>query len=433
MRALRDAAVRGALAGAVALALACARQAPEAAAGGRKARVSEVVVGATMPLTGAESKAGAMMREGYELAFAEQMAKGGLLIAGQRAPVKLVLLDDRSDPKAAAELASQLVENEKVDLLLGSYSTPLTEAQSTVAEKLKIPYVSPGAAATALFKRGYRYLFGLLAPVDRMGGTLMRWIEDEQRAGHLPGRLRIAIAWEKTAHGADYRAGILEHTAKAEAREAFEVVFDDSFPLKTKDFDPLLERIQSANADVLLVDAHLEDYLAMQKQYAARGLCHQVLSYGARGPEKEARAALGDASHYILSAVWWNQDMTTNQTAKAFSESFKASYGRSPSWYQAMAYEAARALFAAVEQANSIDREAVRDALAHLSMPSVLPGGHLSFPEQYGHQAQYPFLVQQNLPDGSAPIIYPQIAQRAAGVAANPRCARPMAGTAKPR
>ena len=55
-------------------------------------------------------------------------------------------------------------------------------------------------------------------------------------------------------------------------------------------------------------------------------------------------------------------------------------------------------------------------------MRSLVPGGYLAFPEQYGGQAQYLFVVQQNLPDGSAPVVYPRIAAVKDGIAPNPRC-----------
>ena len=64
----------------------------------------------------------------------------------------------------------------------------------------------------------------------------------------------------------------------------------------------------------------------------------------------------------------------------------------------------------------------MRESLATLKMESILPGGYLTFPEEYGYQARYLFVVQQNMPDGSSPIIYPKIAQVQDGVAANPRC-----------
>jgi branched-chain amino acid transport system substrate-binding protein len=81
-----------------------------------------------------------------------------------------------------------------------------------------------------------------------------------------------------------------------------------------------------------------------------------------------------------------------------------------------MAYEAARALFAAIEAAGSTDREKVREALAALRLDSIVPGGSLTFPAAYGQQAHYLYLVQQNRPDGTTPIVYPKIAATAEGM-----------------
>ena len=394
-----------------------------AAAKAAEAQRSEIVIGASLPLTGGEAKAGPRVRDGYELAFAEVMRKGGLQVGSRRLPVRLKIVDDGTDRQRAADLAVELVEKDGVDFLLGSFSTPIIESQSAAAEKLKVPYVTSSGSASSLYQRGFRYLFSLSAPTQQLAAALMRWLDEEQHSGALPKPLRVAVAWENTAHGKDVRLGITEYVNVPAHRAAFQVVFDEPFELKTNDFKALLTRIQAAKADVLLVDAHLQEYIAMQKQYLAMGMCHKVISYGARGSEKDAREALPrGGTDYVVSAVWWESGMGSNPLAKSFTQDFQAKFGRTPEWYEALAYEAARALFTAIEKAGSLDRERVRDALAGLKMESILPGAYLAFPEQYGYQAHYLFVVQQNMPDGSSPIIYPKIAQVKEGVPANPRC-----------
>jgi branched-chain amino acid transport system substrate-binding protein len=384
----------------------------------------EIVIGASLPLTGAEAKAGARVRDGYDLAFAEVMQRGGLLVGSQRRPVRLKIVDDWTDKQRAAEVAVDLVEKQGVSFLLGSFSTPIVESQSAAAEKLKVPYVTSSGAEPSLYKRGFHYLFSVSAPTEQLANALMRWVDEEERAGRLPRPMRVAVAWEDTAHGKDVRAGVSNFVTNTPAHRAgFQLVFDDSFEPNAKDFKPLLSRIKAANADVLIVDAHLQDYIAMQKQYLAMGMCHKIVSYGARGPEKEAHEALpqGGAS-YVVSAVSWDAQMGTSGLSQAFVQDFQGRYGRQPEWYEALAYEAARALFAAIEKAGSLDRERVRDSLASLKMESIVPGGYLTFPEEHGYQAQYLFVVQQNMPDGSSPIIYPKIAQVHEGIPSNPRC-----------
>jgi branched-chain amino acid transport system substrate-binding protein len=386
---------------------------------------TEIKFGATLPLTGAESRIGGFYKEGYELAFEEWNKKGGLDVGGKKMKLNLTLLDDTSTQATAASLADRLINSEKVNFLLGTYATNLVEAQSVVAEQNEIPYVNGGGAATAIYKRGYKWVFGLLSPVEILATSMMEWIDAEQKAGKLKKPTSIALVWENTSHGKDFRKGISEFAQKSNG--GYKVVVDESFELGGKDFSALLDKVKAANADLFLADAHLPDYITMQRQYVTAGMCNKVISYGARGPEKQALDALGkEHVQYIVSAVWWSSQLADkNKLAAEFVEKFKAKYGgRNPEWYQALGYETARALFTSIEKAGSLDRDKVRQSLAQLKMPSILPGGELDFPAKFGQQVHAPFVVQQNMPDGKSPIIAPPESAVAKGIAPNPGCAK---------
>jgi branched-chain amino acid transport system substrate-binding protein len=402
------------------LLLALAGAPPSAGAAPPRTKVS---LGATLPLTGAEARVGGFFKEGYELAVEEANKKGGLQVGSVKLPVELSILDDTTTQATAVSLADRLVNSDQVDFLLGTYSSHLVEAQSTIGEQNRIPYINGGGGATKIYKRGFKYLFGAISPVELLGTTLMSWIDLQQKAGKLPRPAKIALLWENTAHGKDFRKGISDFVAKSGG--AYEVTVDESFPLDGKDFGALLGKVKASNVDLFLADAHLPDYITMHRQYVAAGLCHKVVSYGARGSEKGAIEALGQENvNYVVSGVWWSAELGKKPgLAKAFVEAFGAKYGgRKPEWFQALAYESARALFTAIEQAGSLDREAVRGKLAALKMPSLLPGGTLEFPAAQGQQAQNPFVLQQNLTDKSSPIIFPPDAATGSGIGANPRC-----------
>jgi len=384
---------------------------------------TEIVIGGTLPLTGSEARIGGFFKEGYDLAFEEVSKRGGLNVGGKKLPVTLKLLDDTTTQATAVSLADRLINVDKVDFLLGSYSTHVVQAQSSVAEQNKIPYVTGGGAASEIYKRGYKYIFGTLSPVELLGTTLMAWFDEQQQAGKVPKPAKIALLWENTAHGKDFQKGVADFAAKSGG--AYEVVVDESFELGGKDFSALLGKVKAANVDLFLADAHLPDYITMHRQYVAAGLCHKVVSYGARGSEKAAIDALGkDNVAFVLSGVWWSAQLADKvPRAKEFVDAFKAKYGgRSPEWFQALGYETARVLFLAIEQANSTDREAVRQKLAAMKTDSLLPGGILEFPADKGQQTQTSFVLQQNTAEGAAPIIFPKDVATAAGVAPNPRC-----------
>lgn len=393
------------------------------APGGAAPPRSKVSVGATLPLTGSEARIGGFVKEGYELAFEEANKAGGLKVGGQKLPVALTLLDDATNQATAVSLADKLINSDKVDFLLGTYSSHLIEAQSTVAEQYKVPYIQGGGGATKIFKRGFKYLFGTISPVELLGTTLMTWIDLQQKAGKLPKPAKIALLWENTAHGKDFRKGVSDFVAQSHG--AYAISVDESFALDGKDFSALLGKVKAAKVDLFLADAHLPDYITMHRQYVASGLCHKVVSYGARGSEKGAIDALGPENvKYVLSGVWWSSQLAAKPgPSRDFVQSFKARYGgRDPEWFQALGYLAAKTLFSAIQQAGSVDREAVRQKLAAMKQPSLLPGGPLEFPAAMGQQAQNPFVLQQNLPDGKAPIIFPPDVATGTGVAPNPKC-----------
>ena len=79
-----------------------------------------IAVGATLPLTGSESRIGGFYKEGYDLAFEEQNKQGGVSVGGKKMQVKLTLLDDTSTQATAASLADRLINSDKVQFLLGT-------------------------------------------------------------------------------------------------------------------------------------------------------------------------------------------------------------------------------------------------------------------------------------------------------------------------
>src|SRR6266508_3401777 len=316
----------------------------------------KIVIGSTLPLTGTESKAGGKQRQGYELAIDLANRAGGVDIGGKKVPVELKLLDDTTDQAKAVNLAQRLITQDKVNFFLGTYSTALVEAQSTVAEQNKMPYVNGGGASSSIYRKGFKWIFGALASVENLSTTEMEWIQKEQDAGKLPKPAKIAILWENTSHGKDFRTGIKNFAEKNAGR--YNVVVDESFALDGKDFSAVLNEVKAAKVDLFMADAHLPDFLTMQRQYVSSGMCNKFITYGARGSEADAREALGPkAVSHIVSAVWWNAQLGDKGLNKTFVEEFKAKFGKDPEWYQAVGYEAARALFQAISKAGSVDKQ----------------------------------------------------------------------------
>lgn len=371
---------------------------------------TEIVIGAALPLTGKESKVGNYFKTGYELYIKEVNDKGGIYVKefDKRIPVRLVIKDDQSNKAQTVALVERLITQDKVHLLLGGYSTTLVQAQAPVANKYGIPYVNGGGAATKIYAQGFKCVFGTLSPISVLAHTEMDWLKTLIDAGKLPKPLKIALLWENTSHGQDYQAGVHEKVKEYEGY--FKIVMDESFELHSSDFSSLLDKVAGVNADVMMVDAHLPDYITMHRQYTQKGLKHLMLTYGARGPDAAAREALGEATNGIFAAVWWSPLLPYPQV-QDFVKKWKAYAPDKPlQWYSAAPYWTAHALVTAVENAGTLDHGAVCDALRNLKLTkSIIPGQVLTFTKT--GQTNAPYVIVQNKPNNKVDIVYPEDAK----------------------
>ena len=121
-------------------------------------------IGASLSLTGTYAKLGKNQHEGYQLCIKDLNAKGGLL--GRK--LDLVVYDDQSMPATAVRLYEKLITEDKVDAVMGPYSSPVTEASANVTEKYKKVMVAPLAATTSIFKKTPRrqYIFMVISPAE---------------------------------------------------------------------------------------------------------------------------------------------------------------------------------------------------------------------------------------------------------------------------
>lgn len=384
----------------------------------------DIRIGAVLPLTGKESKIGGAYKTATEFAVKEINDRGGVQIGKRKMKIDLRLLDDTSDPSKSEQLVEQLIVQQKVHAVIGGYGSQLVQAESVVPERYGIPFISGGAGASAIYAAApgsnaprSKWVFGVLSPVEDLARTQMEFLNDLLNEHKLRPPLKIALVAENTEHGRDFETGV--KTFANMHPKQFSVVLDERFELYAPDYRPLLSRVQNAHANIFMCDAHLEDYISMQRTYTQMGLYHEMVTYGARGADEAARKALGAATDYIFASGWWSSLLPYPQV-KAFNAKWEKATGTNPQWYHACAYETVRALAIAIEQAGSLNPEAIRNALAHLDMrDSILPGGVLRFSPT--GEARLPFVVTQNKAGGKLDLVWPKSDRTGQPVAPIPR------------
>lgn len=374
-----------------------------------------VRLGAALPLSGRHANVGGFLRDGYRLAVDEANEAGGVVVGGEARPVQLIVYDDKSDASISPSLLERLISVDRVAALLSGYSTPLVQAQVIVPMRRGIPYVNAGGASQTIFREGNEWIFGALSPVESLSRTTLEWLAWEQDRERLPKPLRVALVWQNTDHGREYRAGV--HEVLAADPDRFIVVLDESFEHLSSDHTSLIVKVKSVTADVFLSDAHEPDFLLQHRAYVEQGLGHVAVSYGARGPERSVREGLGPAVAHLVSAQWWTRALPY-ETSRRFVEKYESLRGGMVTeYYPAVAYEAARGLIAAIADAGSLEPEPIRDALRALDLrDSLLPGGRLHFPAEHRYQIRNRCVIVQNQTDGTTRIIYPPEAAEAPSV-----------------
>lgn len=132
-----------------------------------------ILVGMSLSMTGGFSADGHACLRGFQLWRDDVNSHGGLL--GR--PVKLVYLNDNSDPGTAAKDYTQLITQDHVDLLLGPFSSLLTKPAGTVANKYHYAFVEGSGSAPSVFQMGLPNLFGVSAAVANQMVPFAQWVE----------------------------------------------------------------------------------------------------------------------------------------------------------------------------------------------------------------------------------------------------------------
>src|SRR2546423_3080478 len=160
--------VSGAL-GVALVALACG----SAGGGGGTTTGADIIIGAPMSITGAQSKEGSLAKQGYDMWLKWINGQGGIDVKGTKHKVQLKYKDDQSKPDISAQQTQALVTQENAQFLLGPYGSATTASDAVVAERNSIPMVEANGAALSIFSQGYKFVFGVLSPSDKyMAGVI---------------------------------------------------------------------------------------------------------------------------------------------------------------------------------------------------------------------------------------------------------------------
>jgi len=327
-------------------------------------------IGFSISLTGGYASAGTEVLAAYNVWKNYINEKGGLL--GRT--VEFVYYDDESDATKAATIYEKLITVDKVDLVLGPFSSPIVFQTSTVTEKYQYVMIEPLGWSPTIFQRGYKYLF-LSSGVTcaNASHSLYEFIlslPPEQRpknyvvtVSSLLVDITFAEGWRK------YYAPKLGLT---------ELLYEE-FPPSATDLTSLYMKVKNLNPDIVFVSCITEPTLILAiRTMHTLGITPKIIygldTMGILRVKKD----LGDLGKHLMFDSTF-QPTLPFPMAREFSEGFKKATGYLPETHGATSFVACQILEQAVEGTQSLDNNKIREYILTHSFSTIQ--GPMSFNE----------------------------------------------------
>jgi branched-chain amino acid transport system substrate-binding protein len=313
-----------------------------------------ITIGMSLPLTGPVADIALGGYQGYQEWAAEVNAAGGLL--GRQ--VELKVLDDGFDENAVVTNYTKLISQDKVDLLLGTFSSLLNGPASAIAARQNMLYIEPSGGNEKLFTRGFTNLFfAQPATTATLPDQFVAYITALPASERPKTAAYLAQDDPATAPAVDVFRSKLEALG-------ITTVYNDVYAPETSSFDPIAAVAIQGAPELIVHGAIADDGVnfirSLQKLQYSPKLFFQTGTPSGPG----FTDAIGTANtEGIFTAVGWSPDAAYAGNAE-FVAAYTKKFGSAPSEDAANSYTAGQVLAAAVTAVGSIkDQKALADWL----------------------------------------------------------------------
>jgi branched-chain amino acid transport system substrate-binding protein len=327
----------------------------------------KVTLGAVVQLTGALADTGRYYRDAYQLTVDRINEAGGITVGGKSLKLALTLHDSKSEPKLNASLYERLIAKDKVNVLLGPFSSNDVLAGSAVAEKYQVPMVQAGGASSRIFLRGYKYVFGTLPAADDYFRSTIDMLGELAPKAQTVGMVSGDDSFDVT---------LSSGTTTLLKKAGLQIVLDQQYSERVPNFYNVLTVIQYRAPDVLLWSGHEASAISFIRAAKSRNIQPKLLaSFTVGVPTANFRSALGkDADYAFGMTPWLPSDRLKDRwfgDAAQFANAYEGKFGYAPDYHAAAAAAAVEAQVMAIEVAGTLDPKRVRDAIARLDFESL--------------------------------------------------------------
>jgi len=319
-----------------------------------------------VPLTGRYASGGEQIKNGYDLAIKDINATGGAMVKafGRKIPLEIQILDDASDANQTTQRMETL-NSAGIVTYFGGFGSDLHAAAAAVAEKNRVPYIGVAFALYSIHQQGYKYLFSPFPKSPSLTKTVFDLMDSLN-----PKPSKLAIFAERTDWGAEMENGWKQ---QAQSHSGYDVVVDEQYAPGSTDFSNMVLKAKSANPDAVLMVPTPPDGIAIIKQMKELDVNPKFFNI-IRAPDSGAWSqALGKDGDYAVCAPGWGADLKYPGNADMV-KAYQAAFNKPAEGVVGSAYAVVQVFADATSRADSLDRDALRAAIASTNLPQSVIG-----------------------------------------------------------
>ncbi|MDI6762307.1 MAG: amino acid ABC transporter substrate-binding protein [Thermodesulfobacteriota bacterium] len=368
---------------------------------------AKVRIGAAVSMTGRLAKEGSLVKKGYETWTEWVNGRGGINVGGKLHKVEMIYYDDKADATTSAKLTEKLITEDKVNLILGPYSSGIAAATSAIGEKYGYVTIAPVANGDFVYERGFKYLFSVLSMATQ---DLVPVAE---------------LAVKQIPKPKTFAAVVLDHVftlpaidgvKKKSLESGLQEVYYGKFPVNTSDFSGILTTIKGKDPDLLYFGGFFPDAVSFYRQAKELNVNAKLYTTTGTAGHPDWLSVMKKDGEYVLAQVPWHQDMPYKGpffTSASFNDFWKKKYGEEADYFSACGFVSGILMQLAIEKAGSLDQTKIRDVLRAIDVETFF--GKFKFDEKGKNIAHRMGIIQVQSgkqvlidpPQPGAKILYP--------------------------
>ncbi|MGH7801736.1 MAG: amino acid ABC transporter substrate-binding protein [Thermodesulfobacteriota bacterium] len=361
-----------------------------------------IKLGVSISLSGRYSNQGRESFEGFNLWVKDANQSGGIPVRkyGKKLPVKLIYYDDGSSADKCQRLIERLIVEDKVDVLIGPYSSGLTLSAVPIADKYKKILWNHGGSSDEIFEKGLTYIVSAITPASRYLTGIIDMVRNIDKEAK-----KIALFQAKDS---GFSVSVAKGAGRYGREKGFQVT-NFKYQSGTKDFSSLLKQLKEDSPDIILGAGRAEDDLMLARQILEHRVSAKVIGLVVAGI-KHFKEELGKDAEFFLGPSQWERGIKIKPdfgpTPEEFFKRFKDAYGKEPDYTAAQGYNIGLVIQKGIEESGTPEDISIRQTIKKMEFKTFY--GDFKIDPATGNQIGHRILIVQWQSDNKF-IVYPKV------------------------